>query len=43
MGLISILKNGKAVRSVKQVDINDDLIIRLSDGIIKTKVTGKNG
>lgn len=43
LGLVTITKNGKAVKHAKEVNINDDLLLRFNDGIIKAKVTDKNG
>jgi exodeoxyribonuclease VII large subunit len=43
LGLVTITKNGIPVKSVREVKINDDLLLRLNDGIIKAKVTDKNG
>ena len=43
LGLVSVTKNGKPVKSVRDVKINDDLLLRLNDGIINTKVVDKGG
>ena len=40
-GYSIIYKNGKLVKSIKQVDTNDNLDVKLKDGIIKTKVFRK--
>jgi ribosomal 50S subunit-recycling heat shock protein len=42
-GLIKVMKNGRNIKSVSEVEINDDLIIKFNDGIIKSKVIDKNG
>ena len=40
-GYSIIYKNGKLVKSIKQVDTNDNLDVKLKDGIIETKVFRK--
>ena len=40
-GYSIIYKNGKIVKSIKQVDTNDNLDVKLKDGIIETKVFRK--
>ena len=41
-GYSIIYKDGNLVKSVKQVDKNDNLNIKVKDGIIKTKVFKTN-
>ena len=40
-GYSIIYKNGQLIKSIKQVDTNDKLDVKLKDGTIKTKVYKK--